>query len=120
MLRDLIFFIEKLLSIDAVRNIIKPVIVKKALVVALLVIGPASWSCADENQQKAKGLDMVSDTVATTFKKATALLEGKLEVTMSLDKTNTTTQFSTNAIGQKVPKATAIKSAGSLHNDEPL
>ncbi|MFH1189915.1 MAG: hypothetical protein V1682_04425 [Candidatus Omnitrophota bacterium] len=71
-------------------------------------------------QQKAKGLDMVSDTVTTVLGKANALLAGKLELTMSADKPNTEDQFTTDAIGRKVPKSTAINSAGSLHNDQPL
>lgn len=76
--------------------------------------------CCADDEQKAQGLDMVSDTVATTFNKVNALLEGKLEVTMSPDKTDTVEEFTTNAIGQKVPKTSAIKSSGSLHNDQPL
>ena len=75
---------------------------------------------AQKQQQDAKGLDMVSDTVASVFDKANALLSGNLEVTMDKEKENTTVQYERNAIGQKVPKSTAVKSAGSLHNDEPL
>jgi len=73
-----------------------------------------------KQQQDAKGLDMVSDTVASVFDKANALLSGNLEVTMDKEKENTAAQYERNAIGQKVPKSTAVKSAGSLHNDEPL
>jgi type II secretory pathway pseudopilin PulG len=74
----------------------------------------------DQKEQKAQGLDMVSDTVAAVFGKANALLAGDLEVTMDKDKTNTEEQFTRNALGQKVPKSTAVGSAGSLHNDQPL
>ena len=73
-----------------------------------------------KQQPDAKGLDMVSDTVASVFDKANALLSGNLEVTMDKEKENTAVQYERNAIGQKVPKSTAVKSAGSLHNDEPL
>lgn len=92
----------------------------KIAILVVLIVGASVLSYAEEAEQKAQGLDMVSDTVATAFNKATALLSGKLEITMSLDKPNTEEQFTINAIGQKVPKSTAIRSAGSLHNDDPL
>ena len=92
----------------------------KIVILVVLIAGACVSSYAEEDEQKAKGLDMVSDTVATAFNKANALLAGKLDITMSLDKPNTEEHFATNAIGQKVPKSTAVRSAGSLHNDQPL
>ena len=85
-----------------------------------LIIGLCVQAYAADEKQDAKGLDMVSDTVSTVFNKANALLSGNLEVTMSKDKADTSGQYTTNAIGQRVPKATAVKSAGSLHGDDPL
>ena len=87
---------------------------------AMMTIGICGRLYAEEKKEEAKGLDMVSDTVATAFNKANALLAGKLEFTMSPDKPNIEEQFTRNAIGQKVPKATAVKSAESLHNDRLL
>lgn len=81
---------------------------------------PAEKPVEQQKQQDAKGLDMVSDTVASVFNKANALMSGNLEVTMSKDKESTEDKYERNAIGQRVPKSTAVKSAGSLHNDEPL
>jgi hypothetical protein len=79
---------------------------------------------ADDKQQQDKPpnevkLDMVSDTVSQVFGKANAILSGNLEVTMSpkVDKRN---DYTINAMGQRVPKATAINTGGALHNDEPL
>ena len=88
----------------------------------LMAAGLCLQAFADEERDKpkAQGWDMVSDTVATTFNKANALVSGNLELKMSLDKPGTGQEFTRNAIGQKVPKNTATKSAGSLHNDEPL
>ncbi|MCM8790476.1 MAG: hypothetical protein NC938_02100 [Candidatus Omnitrophica bacterium] len=71
-------------------------------------------------QEEVKGLDLVSDTVALVFNKANAILTGNLDIDMSKDRQNTEGQYIRNAIGQKVPASTAVKSAGSLHNDEPL
>lgn len=92
----------------------------KVLVAYMLIAGTAVSAYAEERKEAAKGLDMVSDTVTTAFNKVNALLAGKLDITMSPEKPNTEEQFTTNAIGQKVPKSTAIKSAGSLHSDQPL
>lgn len=91
-----------------------------AALIPPLILAMCAVSCADDGETKAKGLDLVSDTVASVFNKTSALLSGNLEVTMSPEKADTADQYTTNAIGQKVPKSTAIKSAGSLHNDEPL
>ncbi len=74
---------------------------------------------AEKQKQEAQGLDMVSDTVASVFNKANALLEGKLEVTMT-NKVQLRDDYTINAMGQRVPKSTAIKSGGALHNDQPL
>lgn len=72
----------------------------------------------DKPQQEVK-LDMVSDTVGQVFDKANAILSGNLEVTMS-PKVDKRDDYTINAMGQRVPTKTAIKSGGALHNDEPL
>ena len=95
-------------------------------VLTLFLILPACFAAyADEKgqepvRQDAKGLDMVSDTVAAAFSKTNALLSGNLEITMPDDPGRDPDGYARNAIGQKVPKSTALRSASSLHNDEPL
>lgn len=89
-------------------------------IAVVIITAGLCLSAGAEEKEAAKGLDMVSDTVATAFNKANALLSGNLDVTMSLEKPDTEEQFTTNALGQRVPKTTAIKSAGSLHSDGPL
>jgi len=64
--------------------------------------------------------DVVSDTVGSIWDKANALMTGQLEITMTDNKRERPDDFTRDAIGRKVPKATAVKSAGSLHNDQPL
>ena len=73
-------------------------------------------------QPKAQGLDMVTDTAVGLVRKANALLEGKLEVTMSkdADKIAAAEGYTVNAIGMKVPKSTAVKDGDSLHSNQPL
>jgi hypothetical protein len=96
---------------------------KLALLGIALIIMPAS-AYADDKQrhdpppQEVK-LDMVSDTVEAAFSKANAILSGNLEVTMS-KKVDKRDDYTINAMGQRVPKATAIHTGGALHNDEPL
>jgi len=103
----------------------------RVVIIIAVIVMTVSICAADDDQssqaqqptaQKAQGLDMVSDTVASVFDKANALLSGNLEVTMSKEKDKAAAQnnFERNAMGQKVPKATAVKSGGSLHNDQPL
>ncbi len=96
--------------------------IRLVIIAVLIISGACIMSYADEEQDKpkAQGWDMVSDTVATTFNKANALLSGNLDLRMSVHKPANTEEFTRNAIGQKVPKNTSVKSAGSLHNDEPL
>ena len=89
-------------------------------IITFLMIVFLCGSAKSEEKQQAKGLDMVSDTVSTAFNKVNSLLAGNLEITMSSEKPDTTQQFIVNAIGKKVPRATAIKSGSSLHNDQPL
>lgn len=70
-------------------------------------------------QPEAKNLDLVSDVVADAFAKTNALLTGNLEITMDR-KTDKRDDYTINALGQRVPKSTAIRSGSSLHNDDPL
>ncbi len=91
---------------------------------ALMIVMMAVSAYADDKQQQDRpqqevNLDMVSDTVGQAFNKANAILSGNLEVTMS-KKAEKRDDYTINAMGQRVPKATAIHTGGALHNDEPL
>lgn len=96
----------------------------KIFIIILLVAGISLSAYADEDKKpddnRQVKLDMVSDTVSTAFSKVNAVLQWNMDVTMSPEKGNAPQQYTINAIGQKVPKATAVKSASSLHNDQPL
>ena len=83
----------------------------------MMFISVSAYS--DDKPQQEVNLDMVSDTVGTVFNKANAILAGNLEVTMS-KKVDKRDDYTINAMGQRVPKATAINTGGALHNDEPL
>lgn len=89
-----------------------------AVTIAFCGIAGASDD-ADKKPGSQMNWDMVSDTVATTFDKANALLSGNLDIKMD-KKTEERAGYTVNAIGQRVPRKTAVKAAGSLHNDEPL
>ena len=95
-----------------------------AAVILVIAIAGVSAHAEDdpakpEDEQKVQW-DMVSDTVMTTLNKANALIQLKRKLKMTLEKPNTGEQYAINAIGQKVPTRTALKSATSLHNEEPL
>ena len=45
----------------------------KTILIFALIVGMCVLAYAEEEKQKAQGLDMVSDTVATTFNKVNAL-----------------------------------------------
>lgn len=54
-----------------------------------------------------KGVDEVtSDVVTNVFKKTNAFFQGNLEITMTEDKSRHKKDYTMNAIGEKVPKAT--------------
>jgi len=112
------------------REVAMPKTIFIGAMLAVLIAAAFVPAYADENQadskktdqQKAQGLDMVSDVVSSTFSKANALLAGDLEVTMSRDEdmSKIEKQYTTNALGQKVPKQSAVRGAGSLHERERL
>lgn len=91
-----------------------------ALFFLLLVFGYDSIVLAEE--KKAKGLDMISDTVTAAANKASAILTLNLEVTMDEDKDKYKYKdnYTVNAIGQRVPRATSTKTGDALHNERPL
>ena len=69
-------------------------------------------------EPKVKGLDMVTDVVGDVGNKAVALVSGNLSVEMEpgKDKTMNKNDYTYNALGQRVPKKTATKTGGALHN----
>lgn len=96
----------------------------KIALLGLTMILMAVSAYADDKQQNDKpqnevNFDMVSDTVGAVFNKANAILSGDVEVTMS-NRVEKRDDYTINAMGQRVPKATAIHTGGALHNDEPL
>ena len=86
---------------------------------AMMLMSILAYADDKQQQQQEVRLDMVSDTVGQVFSKANAILSGNLEVTMS-KKVDKRDEYTINAMGQRVPKATAINTGGALHNDEPL
>ena len=85
----------------------------------LCVLAYADGNQLNEKPPNEVNLDMVSDTVGQLFGKASAIVSGNIDITMSprVDKKD---DYTINAMGQRVPKATAINTGGALHNDEPL
>ena len=65
-----------------------------------------------ESQPKVQGLDLVTDSAAALISKGFAMLSGNLEVTVSTDtdRIKNKNNYTENVLGEKVPKATAVKS----------
>lgn len=72
---------------------------------------------ADEQEVR---YDYVTDTVSGVVNKAASILTGQTTITVSPDNDGNPDDFTRDAIGRRVPKSTAVKSGGSLHNDGPL
>ena len=97
--------------------------IRSIIILILIIVTPVFLYAEDvkkpDDTRQVK-LDMVSDTVSAAFSKVNAALQWNLDITMAPEKRNSKDQYTTNAIGQRVPKSTAIKSAGSLHEEQPL
>lgn len=77
----------------------------------------ADAATAAADKPAGKGVGPIED-VSGVLNKATALLSGNLEMEMELNKNKTSDEdYTYNAIGQRVPKATAVKSGGGLHSE---
>lgn len=94
--------------------------------ILLVVTALHAQTYADDAPQaqepKVKSLDIVSDTAVTVIRKTSAFFNGNLDITMSsdADKYKYRNEYSVDAIGRKVPKATAVRSAGALSGCEKL
>jgi len=93
--------------------------IKILVVVISLAVCTMGWA-EDETptQPKVKGLDLATDVVGDVTNKAGALLRGDLVITMEpgTDPALKKDEYTYNALGQKVPKKTAIKTGRALHN----
>lgn len=98
---------------------------KILVVVISLVVCSVGWAEEDAMDATAttasntdgRGVGPVED-VQGVMNKATALLSGNLEMTMELNKNRTSEEdYTYNAIGQRVPKNTAVKTGGALHSE---
>ena len=81
----------------------------KLIVVSIIIASsPISTSYAEED--KAQGLDMVTDTAAAIVRKSIALVSGNLEVTTTIDndRVKNKANYTRNALGDMVPKSTVV------------
>ena len=95
--------------------------VKIVIVVMGLTVCTMGWAGDDTvsgDKSVAKGVGLMED-VSGVMNKATALLSGNLEMTMELNKNRSSKEdYTYNALGQRVPKKTATKTGGALHNEQ--
>ena len=78
---------------------------------AIFMLLTGTVGSAYSEEQKAQGVDLVTDAAAAVVTKAFAILSGNLEVTMTTDtdRIKNKKNYTENAIGQMVPKATNLK-----------
>lgn len=96
---------------------------KILVVVMSLAVCSIGWAeettdavVAAEPAQTKEGVGPIED-VQGVMNKAVALMSGNLEMTMELNKNKPSKDdYTYNAMGQRVPKATATKTGGALHN----
>ena len=70
---------------------------------------------ADQDDVK---YDYVTDTVTGVVQKASLILMGQIDVTTETG--SKPSDYTTDALGRRVPRQTAVKAGGGLHNDQPL
>lgn len=79
----------------------------KIIMVFILITGFCSFLYAAE--EKTKGLEVVTDTASAVVNKASALLTGNLECTMSTGKDKYRDDYAMDPQGRKIPRATLKK-----------
>jgi hypothetical protein len=90
-----------------------------ALFVIAALTAYASDDTADSGKSgQVKGVETVTDVVSSVTNKASALLSGNLEMKMELNENRAPKdEYTTNALGQRVPKNSALKEGGALHSE---
>ena len=83
----------------------------RVIAVLILAIGIYRPIFAEENVQenKTKGLDIVSDTTVTVLKKLNAYFTGNLEWTVPEGTDKYKKDYTIDALGQRVPNSTLKK-----------
>lgn len=93
--------------------------VRCSIIIAVILSAiPAPAFGADDD--KDVQYDYVTDTVTGVASKVMGVLSGQVPITVSPDNDSNPDQYTRDAIGRRVPKSTAVKSAGGLHSDAPL
>lgn len=78
---------------------------------------PTTATAEKPAQKNTEGVGPIED-VQGVMNKAAALLSGDLEMKMELNKNRAPKdEYTYNALGQRVPKKTAIKTGSALHSE---
>ena len=79
-----------------------------AIVGFVMIAGACAMGYAEE-EQKTKGLDVVTDTAISLIHKTNAYFQGNLDWTMPEGKDKYEKDYTVNALGQKIPRSTLGK-----------
>ena len=77
------------------------------IAVFVVIVGTSSLLYAGE--EKTKGLEIVPDTATAIINKASALITGNLECTMTIDKDKYRDDYTLDPQGRRIPRATLKK-----------
>ena len=69
----------------------------------------ACWLGFAEEEQKTKGLDIVTDTAIAIIQKANAFFQGHLDWTMQPDASPYKKEYTIDALGRRIPSSTLGK-----------
>lgn len=92
-----------------------------SILVFLISLAAARPVYCDE-KEAVIGTGTVTDAATALVDKTGALLSGNLDVEVAVknDPHRYDYEYTTDAIGRRVPKKTAVKSGGALHSEEEL
>ena len=87
-----------------------------------MVIFSACYVFGSDEPDGKISTNTITDAVNAAITKSSALLSGNLdvEVKMNTNADKRPQEYTTNAIGQRVPKATAVKTGEALHDEAEL
>ena len=82
-------------------------VMKNSIIFLAVILGICGSGLAEEN--KTKGLDIVTDTAVTVIKKTDAFFQGNLEWQMKPGADKYKKDYTVDALGRKIPRATLGK-----------
>lgn len=81
---------------------------RRTFIFVIMLTCQVSWMAYAE-EARTTGLKIVPDTATAVVNKATALLDGSLECTMTIGKDKHRDDYTTDPLGRRIPRGTLKK-----------